>query len=206
MPLTKHPPSRQLILMLCLFLSGKVAANIYSHSSEDEAIHLNNVPSDQRYAVLLPQTQDRPTSSTVIGTEVHLLANKALYDRMVDNIARTYGLESALIHAVISVESKYNPKAVSPNGAAGMMQLMPVTARRYGVTNAFDPAQNIDGGAHHLRDLLRIFDNDLNLALAAYNAGEATVAKYGNRIPPIRETSNYVPKVLKYYRQYSGHQ
>jgi soluble lytic murein transglycosylase-like protein len=106
---------------------------------------------------------------------------------VVEEVSRAYGLESALLHAVISVESSYNPKAVSKAGAAGLMQLMPGTAKRYGVADAFDPAQNLRGGANYLRDLLKLFDSDVSLALAAFNAGEDAVMRYGNRIP-YRET------------------
>ena len=103
---------------------------------------------------------------------------------------------------MISVESSYNPKAVSNKGAAGLMQLMPGTAKRYGVADAFDPAQKLRGGANYLRDLLKLFDSDVSLALAAFNAGEDAVMKHGNRIPPYRETLRYVPKVLDYYQRY----
>lgn len=186
------------LLLICLCLSGKVAANIYAFTWKGESTPLSNVPTDR--PALAPKGRSAPS----IGNAVPIPAKKTLYDPLVNHIARNYGLDSALLHAVISVESKYNPNAVSPQGARGMMQLMPRTAKRYGVTNAFDPAQNIDGGAHYLRDLLQMFDNDLVLALAAYNAGESSVAKYGNRIPPFLETSHYVPKVLSYYRQYQS--
>jgi soluble lytic murein transglycosylase-like protein len=119
----------------------------------------------------------------------------------VDEAARTAEVDAALVHAVIAVESRYNPKAISKKGASGLMQLMPDTAKRYGVADVFDPAQNIRAGALYLRDLLRMFDKDLKLALAAYNAGEHVVARYGNRIPPYRETEAYVPKVLAYYKK-----
>jgi soluble lytic murein transglycosylase-like protein len=92
---------------------------------------------------------------------------------------------------------------VSRAGAVGLMQLMPETAKRYKVTDRHDPEQNIRGGAQYLRDLLRMFNNDLHLTIAAYNAGEKAVMKYGNRIPPFRETLAYVPKVMKFYKQYS---
>jgi len=111
------------------------------------------------------------------------LARKARYDRVVDEISRTYGLESALLHAVISVESRCNPKAVSRKGAAGLMQLMRGTAKRYGVADTFDPVQNLGGGAKCLRDLLNLFDSDMSLALAAFNAGEHAVMKHGKHIP-----------------------
>ena len=116
--------------------------------------------------------------------------------------ARETSVDPALIHAVISVESGYNPSARSSAGAVGLMQLMPGTAKRYGVKNRLDPMQSIQGGARYLRDLKVMFDNNLHLVLAAYNAGEVAVMKYGNRIPPYRETVAYVPKVLDYYKKF----
>src|SRR5262249_6498573 len=94
----------------------------------------------------------------------------------------------------------YNPKARSPKGAIGLMQLMPDTAQRYKVANIWDPGENVRGGARYLRDLLALFNNDLSLVLAAYNAGEDAVAQYGNKIPPYAETRNYVPRVLQQYQ------
>ena len=111
-------------------------------------------------------------------------------------------MDPALIHAVISVESGYNPSARSSAGAVGLMQLMPGIARRYGVKDRLDPAQNILGGARYLRDLEVMFSNNLQLVLAAYNAGEEAVLKYGRRVPPYRETAAYVPKVMGYYRKF----
>ena len=121
------------------------------------------------------------------------------YDRHIQAAASENKVDPALIKAVITVESGYNPFARSHAGAVGLMQLMPDTARRYGVTNSLDPAQNIHGGARYLRDLQAMFGNDLRLVLAAYNAGEEAVIKYGRRIPPFRETVEYVPKVLSHY-------
>jgi soluble lytic murein transglycosylase-like protein len=115
--------------------------------------------------------------------------------------AKATRVDAALIHAVIFVESQYNPAARSPAGAIGLMQLMPDTAKRYGVKDLLDPEQNIRAGAAYLRDLMALFGNDLRLVLAAYNAGEEAVAKYGNRIPPYRETAAYVPRVLSQYRK-----
>jgi len=112
------------------------------------------------------------------------------------------GVDVALLHAVIWVESAYNPRAVSSRGAGGLMQLMPETARRYGVRDLFDPAENLRAGAQYLADLLRMFNNDLRLALAAYNAGEAAVQRFGNRIPPFPETLAYVPKVVDFYGRF----
>lgn len=115
--------------------------------------------------------------------------------------ADTYKIDAELIHAVIAVESGYDPKAVSPKGARGLMQLMPDTARRYGLKDLRRPDCNIRVGAAYLRDLLVQFGDDVRLALAAYNAGENAVVRYGNRIPPYRETIQYVPKVVNLYSQ-----
>jgi soluble lytic murein transglycosylase-like protein len=113
--------------------------------------------------------------------------------------ARRHGLDPDLVIAVVAVESGFRPEAVSPKGAQGLMQLMPRTAEALGVENAFDPAQNLDGGARHLGQLLTLYGGDLAKALAAYNAGEDAVHRHGG-VPPYRETRAYVRKVLERYR------
>lgn len=117
--------------------------------------------------------------------------------QVVTNAARTYRLPPALLHAVIAVESGYVANAVSRKGAMGLMQLMPATARDYGVTHPFDPTQNVNAGALHLRRLLDTFDHDISLALAAYNAGAGAVRRHGGSVPPFAETQDYVPRVLR---------
>jgi soluble lytic murein transglycosylase-like protein len=112
----------------------------------------------------------------------------------VDRVALEQALPPELIHSVIQVESGYNPYAVSPKGALGLMQLIPATARRFGVSDAFDPVQNIRGGAAYLKYLLGLYGGSYTLALAAYNAGEGAVARYGD-VPPFEETRNYVKLV-----------
>jgi len=114
----------------------------------------------------------------------------------VERIASEHSLPPQLIHSVIKVESNYNPYAVSVKGAQGLMQLIPDTAHRFGVRDAFNPVENIQGGAKYLRYLLDLYDDNYPLALAAYNAGEAAVAKYGG-IPPYAETQNYVTQVRR---------
>ena len=126
-------------------------------------------------------------------------ANRKRYAPQIEQIARTYGLDSKLIHAVISAEAAYDPAAVSDKGAMGLMQWMPDTARRFGVADPFDPAANMHGGARYLRWLMDRFQNNLNLVLAAYNAGEGAVERHGNAIPPYEETRTYVARVLDYY-------
>jgi hypothetical protein len=114
---------------------------------------------------------------------------------MAGKIARRHGVDEALVHAVIQVESRYDPFAVSPRGAMGLMQLMPRTAERFDVANAFDPVQNVDGGVRYLKELLARYSGQVRLALAAYNAGEEAVERHGG-IPPYRETVDYVKRVL----------
>ena len=116
---------------------------------------------------------------------------------MVQQWAPQYSVDPALVMALIAAESNFNPKAVSPKKAQGLMQLIPATARRFGVDNALNPAQNIEGGVKYLKHLLALYSGDVRLALAAYNAGEGAVAKYSGRIPPYPETQNYVYQVGK---------
>ncbi|HZW24350.1 MAG TPA: lytic transglycosylase domain-containing protein [Gallionella sp.] len=188
-----------LLAMSCVLQPA--LANIYAYTGNDGTVNLSNVPADDNYTMLIPDPAERSVTADRLPSSI---ASKAQYDKVVEEIARTYGLDSALLHAVISVESQYRPHAVSPKGAAGLMQLMPLTARHYGVANPLDPVQNLHGGAKYLSYLLKQFDNDVSLALAAYNAGETAVAKYGNRIPPYRETTKYVPRVLGFYRKYQA--
>jgi hypothetical protein len=112
----------------------------------------------------------------------------------VDRIAASQSVSPSLVHSVIKVESNYNPLAVSPKGAQGLMQLMPATARRFGVSNSFDPIDNVEGGTRYLKFLLDLYNGDSQLALAAYNAGEGAVEKYGS-VPPYAETRNYLVQV-----------
>jgi hypothetical protein len=126
------------------------------------------------------------------------IALPSLYDALIDDTARTHAVDPKLVKSVMLVESAFNPAAVSKKGARGLMQLMPDTARQHGVENSFDPADNIRGGTRHLAYLLGVFGNDLPRVLAAYNAGETAVQRYGG-IPPYDETRLYVHKALTAY-------
>ena len=121
---------------------------------------------------------------------------------MIDRISNTHGLDPILVKIVAKVESNYNPRALSSKGARGIMQLLPSTARRFGVANAFDPRQNIEGGVKYLKLLNEMFPENLSFVLAAYNAGENAVKKYRG-IPPFLETQNYVQKIIQLYNQES---
>ncbi len=123
---------------------------------------------------------------------------------MIRHYGNRYGVDPYLVYCVMHQESRFSATATSHAGAQGLMQLMPGTAARYGVTNPYDPAQNIQAGTRYLRDLLRLFNGRVDLALAGYNAGEGAVMKYGNRIPPYRETQNYVRTIGTRYAQSGG--
>ncbi|MDK2818200.1 MAG: lytic transglycosylase domain-containing protein [Spirochaetota bacterium] len=140
-----------------------------------------------------------PTSKpkSIIGNEIQS-TNPKTWDNIIENAASVYKVDSRLIHAVIQAESAYNINAVSRVGAEGLMQLMPYTAKRMGVTDSFDPEQNIYGGAKVLKEMLTRYDGDLVKSLAAYNAGPDAVDK-ANGIPNYKETQEYVPRVLNYY-------
>jgi soluble lytic murein transglycosylase-like protein len=129
--------------------------------------------------------------------------NKKKFADLIADAANRHQVDARLLHAVIQAESAYDANAISSAGAVGLMQLMPDTARRYGVSNRNDPVQNIDGGTHYLKDLLRMFNSNLNLVVAAYNAGEGAVMRYNNSIPPYPETQNYVRTVMSLYNRHS---
>jgi Transglycosylase SLT domain len=122
-------------------------------------------------------------------------------DQLIKSSGDKYGIDPLLIYLVMREESRFNHRAVSRAGARGLMQLMPATAAKLGVRNIHDPGENVDAGARYLRTLLEMFNGDVNLALAAYNAGEGAVLKYGRRIPPYRETTNYVWRINTAYRR-----
>ncbi len=186
------------LLLICgVFLAEPAQAGIYTFTDANGVMHFTNVPSTPRYADM-KRVAYMPEPAAPRECPV----DPKRFSPLVEKAAREHQIDQALLRAVIAVESGYDPSAVSRKGAVGLMQLMPQTARRYGVRNMYDPAQNIQGGARYLRDLMGKFNNDLPLVLAAYNAGEDAIAQYGNRIPPYRETRSYVPRVLDYYRQY----
>lgn len=194
-----------LILNMLVFLAvitcNSAQADVYIDLSKTDEISINNIRSEQSYTVKIEEQVDVQSVTDVLSENI-MSARKLPFNREVMFAANETAVDPALIHAVITVESKHNPHATSNRGAYGLMQLMPSTARRFKVLNKNDPKQNILAGAKYLRELLDLFKGDLQLTLAAYNAGPAAVQKYGDRIPPYSETLNYVPKVLKYYRQY----
>jgi hypothetical protein len=185
------------VSMITAFMTaGTVSADIYKNIDKDGVLHLTNVPSDPNVKYVMIMREKR------VLFQPNLDVNK--YDDIINRTANKFGLDSALIKAIIKAESNFNHNAVSPVGAQGLMQLMPKTAYALSVDDSFHPEKNIEGGARYLRYLLKTYRGDLSLALAAYNAGEKAVAKYHYNIPPYRETQNYVRRVLSFYKSYSN--
>jgi soluble lytic murein transglycosylase-like protein len=150
----------------------------------------------------LPKTLSARTSLAVNGISRSLdgfTTGDASVDNFIVESGSRHGVDPVLLYAIMHQESTFKAKAVSPKGARGLMQLMPGTAARYGVTNIFDPRQNIEGGSRYMRFLLDLFNGDVNLALAGYNAGEGAVMKYGYRVPPYSETQEYVRRISRRY-------
>jgi Transglycosylase SLT domain/Domain of unknown function (DUF4124) len=180
--------------------SGLSSANIYSFKDEHGVTHFSNLPHlDKRYKLVYRIPDSWKTRPNAWTPSFPKSVNIDKLVPIIDNAARTHGVDPRLIHAVIRAESGYNERAVSHKGAMGLMQLIPATAERMGVKNISDPVENIFGGARYLALLLKMFNGDKELALAGYNAGEGAVQRYGNRIPPFAETQAYVPKVLTFY-------
>lgn len=171
-------------------------AGVFTLVDESGGIHLTNTPCLPEYAALVPPELCAPSAPPSPPTGAPSTDDLTT---MIQRLATDYGVDSRLVQAVIRAESGGNPRAVSPKGAAGLMQLMPARAVALGVVDVFDPIENLVGGTRHLRDLLWRYKGNLSLALAAYNAGEGAVEAYGG-VPPYPETRQYVRKVLALYR------
>ncbi len=181
--------------------SGSVSADIYKRVDENGVITYTNIPGGGAKVFLKIPKQRRHAAAVRPPTAAQAAGNSTRFDPIIRQAAALYQIPEALVRAVIKVESNFNPAALSPANACGLMQLIPGTAERMMVTDIYDPQQNIFGGVRYLRVLANLFSGDLELTVAAYNAGENAVIRYGG-IPPYEETQNYVKRVLAFYRIY----
>jgi soluble lytic murein transglycosylase-like protein len=178
------------------------AAQMFRLTGPDGTVHYTNTPADPQYRRMGMTGTPGTTTGTSAGW-LRLPSDWAPYTGEIRAAADRYGVPEKLITSVITVESGFNPRAVSRKGARGLMQLMPETASILGVRNSFDPRENIDGGVRHLRALLERFGNDVSLVLAAYNAGEQAVVIHGG-VPPFPETRDYVTRILQIFNAAGG--
>jgi soluble lytic murein transglycosylase-like protein len=218
----------RLLLALCVALSAASAhADVYGYVDADGNAHFSTEKLDSRYTLFVRGNQDFDSADfTGAGAKAAVLVparrsplfaylvdhpNLKKYDSLLNQAALEFSLEPALLKAIMAAESGFNPTAVSPKGAVGLMQLMPATAERYGLTGdarrsidqkLTDPKTNIRLGARYLRDLRRLFPGKPELVIASYNAGEGAVQKYRNTVPPYAETRNYVQLVRQFYQLY----
>lgn len=205
-----HNPVKNFLLTLMLIVSSNVFADGYNITvnvdgnevsfSDENGVSNNDAVSIEDNGSISISYKDSAAKSRYDSAPAWNDGSKhrgrKKYDTIVAKAADKHQVDPKLLHAVIQAESAYNEKAVSTAGAVGLMQLMPGTARQYGVTDRSDPLQSIEGGTRYLRHLLDMFDSNLKLTLAAYNAGENAVIKNHNRIPPYAETRHYVKRVL----------
>lgn len=209
--------TRLCLMVLLCWIAGPALSDVYKYTDAQGNVIFTDKPlsrkdvklewrrqaqglaEENRHAQQRLLAYSRVISSGKSKSAGSLAERRADYDGAVRSMALRYRLPPELLHAVIRAESAYNPNAVSPAGAIGLMQLIPATAKRYNVGDIWDPVENLRGGAAYLRYLLDLFDQDLSLALAGYNAGENAVIRNGRKIPPYPETQTYVRKVLQYY-------
>jgi soluble lytic murein transglycosylase-like protein len=196
-----------LLAVICLGALAPARAQIYAGTNAGGAVVLSNFQTNETPDLVI--AAPAPPASTAPGADAsakaaatsNAAARAEQFKPMIQQVAQETSVSPQLLNAVIAVESGYDANAVSHKGAQGLMQLMPQTAQRFGVSNVFDPLQNVRGGAQYLKWLLDYFDGNVKLALAGYNAGESEVVRAGYKIPPIRETRDYVPKVLNQLKQ-----
>ncbi len=193
-----------LLILVLLFLATPSSAGIYRYEDERGVIHFTNCPRDPKFKLYIREsTEDvegQETKTAYVRT-IKYGGDATHYDPLIDECSRKYAVDFALIKAMIRAESGFDPFAISKKGARGLMQLMPETAKRLNVSNVFNPRENIEGGIRHFKYLLSLFNDDVRLSLAAYNAGENLVLQTGT-VPPYQETRDYVWKVLNFYQTY----
>lgn len=190
-----------LVFFICLWLACpcKALGDIYRYIDADGVVHFTNTPTADGYTLYLKEKK----VYRILARSRNFKAGSDAYDKIILKAAEAFGVDHALIKAVIHAESSFNPNAVSRKGARGLMQIMPQNDASLDISNPFDPSQNIMGGTRYLKRMLVRYNEKLALALAAYNAGPSAVDKYDN-IPPYEETQTYIQRVMSLYSRYKG--
>jgi len=187
---------RFVLISLLLAVLPAAHADLYKKIDEKGRVFFTDKPEGSGFRLIMRT----PKKGTI--EYKNFQQNRRQLTPLIRQQARQFKVDPALVMAVIHAESAYDKNAISRAGAVGLMQLMPATAKRFGVSNRNNAAQNIRGGVRYLRHLLEMFKFNIKLTLAAYNAGESAVSKYGNKVPPYPETEDYVKKVVAYYQNY----
>ena len=208
--MTRLPAILTLSLLATYLWASSSHADIYQYTDEQGVVHFTNVPVARTNRPTRVHTETRPgtgslasasaspVSARSAGSAASAEAIPASYHQYINDSCEKYGVDPSLVHALVKVESDFNPFALSRKGAMGLMQLMPQTAADLNVKNSFSPQDNIEGGVRYLRYLLDRYEGNLSLALAAYNSGETAVKRWGT-VPPFKETKDYVKKILAIY-------
>lgn len=183
-----------LIFAATAFLAGAAFADVYVYKEKNGVLTFTNTPNHAGYRRVLRDSRGEGSGNASVNPS---------YNDLIQTASGRYNIDAELIRAVIKAESDFNARARSQKGAMGLMQLMPETARLQNISDAYDPSENVEGGARHLRMLLDRYQGDLELSLAAYNAGSGAVEKHRG-IPPFSETREYVRRVLRFYDSYRG--
>ncbi len=183
-----------LLLISTAFFPADLSAEIYSFRDENGVLHFSNAPTSARYRYSGPE-------ASMHASIYYPGGNMSTYDGIIREASLQHGMQFELIKAMIRAESNFNPNAISPSGAIGLMQIMPGNLNEFGISDPFDPRDNIMGGTKYLKQLMKKYNSDLSLSIAAYNAGPGAVDKYKD-IPPYPETEKHVEKVLRFYSHY----
>jgi len=183
-----------LILFTALAFVAPASADVFVYKDKQGVLTFTNVPNHSGYRRVLREPTGQPNAGPMVNGS---------YEELIRWASERYNVDADLIRAVIKAESDFKSNARSQKGAMGLMQLMPDTARLHSVSDAYDPGENVDGGVRHLKMLLERYQGDIELSLAAYNAGSGAVDKHGG-IPPFAETKEYIKRVLRYYDSYRG--